>query len=303
MSFSFNLKSTHFKSPLLVASGTFGYGDEVSELVNINELGGIITKSVTLHAREGNPPPRIAETPCGMLNSIGLANVGVDRFLSDKLPPLTKLALPVIVNIAGSTFDEYAVTMDRIEASGLEFAGYEINISCPNVKEGGMAFGVDPEVTANLTKLLRKKTSRLLIMKLSPNVTRIDDIAIAAESQGADAVSAINTVVGMGIDIQSRRPRLHTITGGLSGAAIKPIALANVYKVSKAVRIPIIGIGGITNASDVVEFFLAGADLVQLGTINFSQPAAGLQIRENLEKFCAENGIKNLHDLKGQLRS
>jgi len=300
--FHFSLKNIQFKSPILAASGTFGYGDEVADLIDVNQLGGIVTQSVTLHPREGNPPPRIAETPSGMLNSIGLANVGVDTFIREKLPLLTSLKIPVFVNIAGSTEREYLETLEKLEVSAFAFAGYEINISCPNVKKGGMAFGIDPVTTERLTRRLRQQTDKCLIMKLSPNVTSIETIAVAAEAGGADALSAINTVVGMGVDIINRTPQLSTVTGGLSGAAIKPIALADVYKISQSVKLPIIGLGGITSFQDVIEFILAGADLVEVGTINFKQPASGQIMRKELENWCRQNKISNLHDLKSGMK-
>ena len=290
-----------FKTPILTASGTYGYGDEVKDLVNIDNLGGIITKSVTLNPREGNPPPRIVETSSGMLNSIGLANLGVKEYIKQKIPNLNCLNTNVIINIAGSMIEDYLETLEMLESSSSNHIGYEINISCPNVKEGGMAFGVSPKVTEDLTRRMRNITNRLLIMKLSPNVTSISDIAMAAEFGGADAVSAINTVVGMGIDINSFRPKLYTTFGGLSGPAIKPIALANVHKIYKAIRIPIIGMGGISCADDVIEFILAGSDLVQIGTLNYKNPNLGIQILDDLKKFCLEKKISNLSELKGNV--
>ena len=298
-----NKIQTHkFKNPILVASGTYGYGDEVKDIVNVNNLGGIITKSVTLLPREGNPPPRIAETSSGMLNSIGLANLGVDKYIEDKIPSLNKLKTNIIINIAGSTIDDYLKTLEKLELVSSNHIGYEINISCPNVKEGGMAFGVNPKITEQLTSEMRKITDKLIIMKLSPNVTSVEDIAIASEQGGADAVSAINTVVGMGIDINTRRPKLYTNLGGLSGPAIKPIALANVHKVYQAISLPIIGIGGIQSSSDVIEFILAGADLVQIGTLNYKNPNIGVEIVEDLKEYCRKNKVDNLSDLKGQLK-
>ena len=290
-----------FKTPILTASGTYGYGDEVKDLVNIDNLGGIITKSVTLYAREGNPPPRIVETSSGMLNSIGLANLGVKEYIKQKIPNLNCLNTNVIINIAGSTIEDYLETLKMLESSSSNHIGYEINISCPNVKEGGMAFGVNPKITEDLTKRMRNITDKLLIMKLSPNVTSISDIAMAAEFGGADAVSAINTVVGMGIDINSFRPKLYTTFGGLSGPAIKPIALANVHKIYKTIKIPIIGMGGISCADDVVEFILAGSDLVQIGTLNYKNPNLGIQILDDLKKFCLEKKISNLSEIKGNV--
>jgi dihydroorotate dehydrogenase (NAD+) catalytic subunit len=291
-----------FISPILVASGTFGYGHEVTDLVDVNQLGGIVTKSVTLNPREGNPPPRIAETSSGMLNSIGLANVGVKSFCRKKIPFLNNLKTNVIINIAGSKIEDYIETLDTIETVGGKHIGYEINISCPNVKEGGMAFGVDPKVAGKLTAEMRKRTKKKLIIKLSPNVTKIEDIAKASVDNGADALSAINTVVGMSIDIRTKKPKLFTNQGGLSGPAIKPIAIANVHKIFRAVDVPIIGIGGISNASDIVEFILAGADLVQIGTMNFKYPSIGVKLSDELEALCKELRVSNLSELKGQIQ-
>ncbi len=299
--FALTINNIIFKSPILVASGTYGYGHEVSDIAKVDELGGIVTKSVTLKPREGNPPPRIAETSSGMLNSIGLANLGVEQFCKEKIPYLKQLKTNVIINIAGSTFQEYIDTIELLESSESNHVGYEINISCPNVKKGGMEFGVNSEMTEKLTSNIRKITNKLLIMKLSPNVTCIQDIAKAAENGGADAVSAINTVVGMGININTRKPKLYTAMGGLSGPAIKPIAIANVHKVYNEISIPIIGIGGITCAQDVVEFVLAGADLVQIGTYNYTNPNIGIDILADLENFCKENNIDNLSELKGKV--
>ena len=291
-----------FNNPILTASGTYGYGDEVRGLVNVSMLGGIITKSVTLNPREGNPPPRIAETPSGMLNSIGLANLGVENYCEEIIPFLNELQTQVIINIAGSTIEDYLETMEILESANGKHVGYEINISCPNVKKGGMEFGVSPEMTMELTAEMRKRTDRLLIMKLGPNVTRIEDIAQAAESGGADAVSAINTIVGMAIDIKTRKPKLNTNYGGLSGPAIKPIAIANVHKVFNAVEIPVIGIGGISKVEDVVEFLLAGASLVQIGTMNYQNPNIGSQLRSELDKYLMEESIEDLQDLIGKVK-
>ena len=291
-----------FKTPILTASGTYGYGDEVKDIAQIDKLGGIVTKSVTLHPREGNPPPRIAETASRMLNSIGLANLGVNQYISDKIPSLNKLNTNVIINIAGSMIEDYIETLEKLESIDSNHIGYEINISCPNVKEGGMSFGVNPKVTEKLTYEMKQITDKLLIMKLSPNVTSIEDIAIASEQGGADAVSAINTVVGMGVDINTYKTKLFTTYGGLSGPAIKPIALANVHKIYKAVSIPIIGIGGIASANDVIEFILAGADLVQIGTLNYKNPNLGVEILDKLIKFCEHKKLSNISDLKGKVK-
>ena len=295
------LKDIEFSSPLLTASGTYGYGHEVRDMADVNQWGGIITKSVTRHPREGNPPPRIAETRSGMLNSIGLANLGVEKYCNEIIPLLNELQTKVIINIAGSAMKDYLETMEMLESKNGIHEGYEINISCPNVKEGGIEFGVNCEMTEQLTIEMRKRTDKLIIMKLSPNVTRIEDIAQAAESGGADAVSAINTVVGMAIDLKTRRPKLNTTFGGLSGPAIKPIAIANVHKVFKAVNIPIIGIGGIATAKDVVEFLLAGATMVQIGTMNYQNPDLGAQLREKLSEYYSQNGIEKTENIIGKV--
>ena len=295
------LKDIEFSSPLLTASGTYGYGHEVRDMADVNQWGGIITKSVTRHPREGNPPPRIAETRSGMLNSIGLANLGVEKYCNEIIPLLNELQTKVIINIAGSAMKDYLETMEMLESKNGKHVGYEINISCPNVKEGGIEFGVNCEMTEQLTIEMRKRTDKLIIMKLSPNVTRIEDIAQAAESGGADAVSAINTVVGMAIDLKTRKPKLNTTFGGLSGPAIKPIAIANVHKVFKAVNIPIIGIGGIATAKDVVEFLLAGATMVQIGTMNYQNPNLGVQLKEELSEYYSQNGIEKIEDLIGKV--
>ena len=295
------LKDIEFSSPLLTASGTYGYGHEVKDMADVNQWGGIITKSVTRHPREGNPPPRIAETRSGMLNSIGLANLGVEKYCNEIIPLLNELQTKVIINIAGSAMKDYLETMEMLESKNGKHVGYEINISCPNVKEGGIEFGVNCEMTEQLTIEMRKRTDKLIIMKLSPNVTRIEDIAQAAESGGADAVSAINTVVGMAIDLKTRKPKLNTTFGGLSGPAIKPIAIANVHKVFKTVNIPIIGIGGIATAKDVVDFLLAGATMVQIGTMNYQNPNLGVQLKKELSEYYSQNGIEKTEDLIGKV--
>ena len=295
------IKDIEFTSPLLTASGTYGYGHEVQDMVDVNQWGGIITKSLTRHPREGNPPPRISETSSGMLNSIGLANLGVEKYCEEIIPFLNELQTQVIINIAGSAMEDYLETLEMLESTNGKHVGYEINISCPNVKEGGIEVGVNCDMTEKLTKEIRKRTDKLLIMKLAPNVTRIEDIAKAAESGGADAISAINTVVGMAIDIKTRKPKLNTTFGGLSGPAIKPIALANVHKVFKAVKIPVIGIGGIATAEDVVEFILAGASLVQIGTMNYQNPNLGAQLKEKLLQYFSQNGTDTIEDLIGKV--
>jgi dihydroorotate dehydrogenase (NAD+) catalytic subunit len=289
-----------FKNRVLVASGTYGYGDETKEMVDVSRLGGIITKSLSLKPRDGNPPPRICETTGGMLNSIGLANIGVRRFVEEKLPFLRRVDTAVIANIAASSIDEYCEVMDILEGEeGID--GYEINVSCPNVKEGGLSFGTNCMLVEEITRRLRERTKRLLIIKLTPNVTHISEFARACEAAGADAVSAINTVIGMAVDVRSRKPMLSTVTGGLSGPAIKPIALAKVFEVANAVKIPVIGIGGITNAMDAIEFLMVGATAVQVGTINYIDPAAGIKIAEGIRQFCDDHEIADVGELVGSL--
>ena len=271
-------------NPVGVASGTFGYGSEYETLMDISRLGAIYTKAVTLTPREGNEIPRIVETPSGILNSIGLANVGVDRFLGEKLPALAALPCAIIANVAGSTEDEYARVVERLEAAE-KLWGYEINVSCPNVKHGGLAFGTDPGQIERLTGRLRGLTIKPLIIKLTPNVTDITVIAKAAEAGGADAVSCINTLVGMVIDTRCGKPVLPMGSGGLSGPAIRPVAVAMTYKVSRAVAIPVIGIGGIMCADDALQFLLAGAKAIQVGTGTFVDPKIPVQVLEGVEGY------------------
>ena len=293
------IKDIVFKSPIMVASGTFGYGDEVKDLVDISKIGCIITKSVTLNPREGNPPPRIHETSSGMLNSIGLANVGIKEFCNKKLSYLNKMKTHFIINIAGSTMDEYIKVLEILESSDGNHIGYEINISCPNVKKGGMEFGMDADMTYKLTSKLRNITNKFLIMKLSPNVTSIEKIALAAERGGADAVSAINTFVGMGINYKTGKMLLSTKFGGLSGPAIKPMAIAKVHKIYNAVKIPIIGMGGISNFEDIIEFIRAGSSLIQIGTLNYKEPSIACRLYDELKMFLTSNDIKSINNLIG----
>jgi len=260
-------------NPILTASGTFGYGDELSDLLDLEQFGGIVTKSLSLKPREGNPPPRIVETPAGMINSIGLANLGLDRFLDEKAAFLGQLKSTVIVNVAGREQAEYIEVVRRLQSMPW-IAGFEINVSCPNVKQGGIEFGVNPELLGDLVSSLRNQTDKFLMIKLSPNVNDIRPLAECAQRNGADAVSMINTLYGSAIDIHSRRPKIHTVFGGLSGPAIKPVAIAHIIKAARVIDIPIIGIGGIQDGADVVEFLLAGASAVQLGTVNFFDPTA-----------------------------
>jgi len=297
-----HIGSLAFQNPVLVASGTFGYGDECEDLVDVNRLGGIVTKSLSLKPRDGNPPPRIVETASGMLNSIGLANIGVKTFIGEKLPYLRTLTTRIIVNIAASTIDEYCTVLSLLdEQDGID--GYEINVSCPNVKEGGLSFGTDCAMTAEITRRLRKLTTKTLIVKLTPNVTHISDFARSVADEGADAVSVMNTVIGMAIDIRKRKPKLSTTTGGLSGPAIKPIALAKVFEVAQAVKIPIIGIGGIRTAEDAIEFMLVGATAVQVGTANFINPSTGVQMLDGLQAYCAREKLKSIRDIVGAIET
>ena len=286
------------KNPVLTASGTFGYGTEYGACYDVSQLGGIVTKMITLNPREGNPMPRIAETPGGMLNSIGLANVGSEVFLEKKLPQLEALDTTVIVNVAGSTIEEYGLVVERLTPQR-RIDAFEINISCPNVKKGGLAFGTDPENTLRIVRLVREKTDKPVIVKLTPNVTNIVNIARAAQEGGADMLSLINTVLGMRVNIESRKPLLARKVGGLSGPAIKPIALARVYQVAREINLPLIGIGGIMRWQDVVEFMLVGASAVQIGTLNFVDPLGGVRIAEGLGSFCEARGIDRVEKLVG----
>ena len=293
--------SVDFKNPIFVASGTYGYGTEVSKLADINVLGAIVTKSVTRHPREGNPPPRIVETPSGMLNSIGLANIGVEEYIKKMIPLYEELKTPIIMNIAGSTEDEYCEILEMTELVSSNIVGYEINISCPNVKAGGMEFGVDCDLTEQLTTRLRKLTDRLLIMKLSPNVTDIAAIGVAAEKGGADALSAINTLVGMSINTTNKKSNIYYGYGGLSGPAIKPVGLACVHKIYQAVDIRLIGIGGIISAEDVLEYVLAGSVAVEVGTANYRDPDVGNSIIVELDTLLDQNDIGSIPKLIGKV--
>lgn len=290
-----------FKNPVTVASGTFGYGEEFADLIDLDALGGIVTKSITLKERQGHPPPRTCETPAGMLNAIGLANVGVERFIDEKLPFLRKLKTVCIVNVAGSTQAEYVEVCRLLDlAEGIDMI--ELNLSCPNVDAGGMELGTDPAIMMQVLAAVREVTSRPIIVKLSPNVTSIVAIARAAQAGGAAAVSLINTLVGMAIDTETWRPRLSNVTGGLSGPAIRPVAVAMVYKTARAVDLPVIGIGGISDWTDAVEFHLAGATAIQVGTANFIAPDATMNIIAGLSRYLAARRIKAITDIIGQVR-
>ncbi len=297
-----SISGVDFQNPILVASGTYGYGSEAKDFCDISGLGGIVTKSVSWKPRPGNYPRRIVETPSGMLNSIGLANVGAHAFVNEKLPYLENFNTKIIANIAASSTEEYCKVLEHIESNATKnLVGYEINVSCPNVKDGGLSFGTNVSRVEELTKALRPLTKKLLIVKLTPNVTSVAPFAAACEASGADAISLINTVLGMSVDIHTRMPRISTVTGGLSGPAIKPIALAKVYEARKACSIPIIGIGGITSASDVMEFLIVGASLVQIGTANFINPNIGNEIFSELQNILTQKGIVDIQDVVATL--
>lgn len=298
---SININGLDLKNPVLTASGTFGYGTEFQDFIQLDRLGGFIVKGTTLKHREGNPYPRMAETPSGMLNAVGLQNKGVDYFIDHIYPEIKDLSTRILVNVSGSTIPDYVATAEKINA--LEnIPGIELNISCPNVKEGGMAFGTSCRSAAEVVKAVRQVYRKHLMVKLSPNVTNIQEIALAAEAEGADSVSLINTLLGMAIDAQKRKPVLSTVTGGLSGACVKPIALRMVWQVAKAVHIPIVGLGGIMNATDAIEFMLAGASAVQIGTANFIDPAVTVKIIEGIDAYLETNGFKSVKEIIGLIK-
>jgi len=292
------------KNPVITASGTFGYGEEFSPFIDLDKLGAMVLKGITLKPKMGNPPPRVIETPSGMLNAIGLQNVGVEMLIKEKLPYLQKFNTPVIINISGDTIEEYIELTRRLgevlEEMGI--AGLEVNISCPNVKKGGIAWGTDAQSTYKIISSIRKATSLPLIVKLSPNVTDIKVIAQAAEEAGADVLSLINTLVGMAVDVSLRRPKLANISGGLSGPAVKPVALWMVWQVFQTVNIPIIGMGGIMKAQDALEFIIAGARAVSIGTANLVNPKAAIEIIKGIEEYLVENKIKDINELVGSLK-
>jgi dihydroorotate dehydrogenase (NAD+) catalytic subunit len=296
------LGNIKLQNPVLTASGTFGYAQEFEGLMDLNRLGAIIVKGLALQPTKGNPPPRIVETPCGRLNAIGLENVGIDAFTDQKLPFLKTLSPPIFANIYGTCIEEYAELAGRLDT--LEgIAGVEVNISCPNVKAGGVAFGADPQSAHRVVQSVRAKTTKHLMVKLSPNVTDITLIAQAAEQAGADSLSLINTVTGMAIDLETRRPKIANITGGLSGPAIKPIALRMVWQVVQATEIPVVGIGGIISAEDALEFLIAGASAVQIGTANFINPQVTTDIIDGIEMFLAQRKISRVVDIIGTLET
>lgn len=288
------------KNPVMTASGTFGYGEEYSRYVDLNRLGALIVKGISLEPREGNLPQRIMETPCGMLNSIGLENVGALSFINDKLPFLKRFDLPVIVNIFGETIEEYMKVAQTL--SGVPGVhGLEVNISCPNVRRGGVAFGSDPDMAYEVVREIKSVTDLPVIVKLTPNVTDIAGIAAVVEEGGADAVSLINTLMGMSVDIEKRVPHLKNITGGLSGPAIKPVALRMVWEAANRISIPVIGVGGIMDAADAIEFLIAGAKAVQVGTANFINPHATMDVLEGIEEYLWDHDIGGINDLTGTL--
>lgn len=300
-----NIGSLELKNPVLTASGTFGYGLEFCDFVNLNALGGFIVKGTTAKAREGNPYPRMAETPLGMLNAVGLQNKGVDYLISHILPQIRekidytqKTPTRLIVNVSGSTMEEYVEVAQKLDACA-EVDAIEVNISCPNVKQGGMAFGTVPSMAAEVTRAVRKAFSRCMIVKLSPNVTDIAAMAEAVEGAGADSVSLINTLLGMAVDVERRKPVLSTVTGGLSGPCVKPVALRMVWQVAKRVKIPVIGIGGICSTTDALEFLMAGASAVEIGTANFVNPAVTQQIAEGLREYGLQKGMADLREIIG----
>jgi len=298
---SIDLAGLHLNNPIIAASGTFGYGEEFERFTELCRIGGICVKGTSARPMDGNLPPRLFPTASGMLNSIGLENVGVDAFIRDKMPFLRNADCAVFVNVFGFNEDEYAEVVDKLNAcEGI--AAYELNISCPNTKHGGMVFGQSPQLTQELTKMLKARSRRPVIVKLSPNVTDITELARSAEDGGADALTVANTFLGMAIDTDTFRPRIQTITGGLSGPAIRPITLRMVYQCSHAVKIPIIGLGGITKTEDAVEYLLAGAAAVQVGTANFYNPKAPLDILRGLDKFLQSKRLKSVSDLVGKMK-
>jgi len=295
------LAGIRLSNPVIAASGTFGYGEEFERLADLRRIGGICVKGTSARPIDGNLPPRLYPTPSGMLNSIGLENVGVDAFIRDKMPFLRKAGCAIFVNVFGFTEDDYVEVVEKLNACD-DIAGYELNISCPNTKHGGMIFGQNAGSTEHLTRLVKERTGRPIIVKLSPNVTDIVELARAAEDGGADALTVANTFLAMAIDTDTFKPRMHTITGGLSGPAIRPITLRMAHQCAHAVKIPVIGLGGITRAEDAVEYFLAGASAVQVGTASFYDPRAPLRVLDDLEKFLKRRGLSSIRTLVGQMK-
>ena len=297
-----SLGSLSLANPVMTASGTFGYGREFADLLDLDRLGGIVVKGLSLKPFPGNPPPRIVETACGMLNAIGLENLGIDAFITEKLPFIQTLKTPCFVNIYGQTVEDYAGLAERLD--GLDaIAGLEVNISCPNVKAGGMAFGVDPVAAAEVVRAVRAKTAKHLMVKLSPNVSDIAAIAQSVENAGADSISLINTLAGMAVDVHTRRPKLANVIGGLSGPAIKPVALKMVWETARKVKVPVVGMGGIMTAEDALEFLIAGATAVQVGTANFLNPGVTMEILDGIDAFLDANHIALVTDIIGTLQT
>jgi dihydroorotate dehydrogenase (NAD+) catalytic subunit len=298
---SIELAGIKLPNPVIAASGTFGYGEEFSRFADLRRIGAVCVKGTSARPIDGNPPPRLFPTASGMLNSIGLENVGVDAFIRDKMPFLREVGCAVFVNVFGFNEEDYTEVVDKLNTCD-GIAAYELNISCPNTKHGGMVFGQSVELTRQLTSNLKKRARRPLIVKLSPNVTDITEFARAAEEAGADAITVANTYLGMAIDTETFQPRIHNVTGGLSGPAIKPITLRMVYQCARAVKIPVLGLGGIVTAEDAVEYFLAGASAVQVGTANFRDPRATLHVIDGLEKFLKKRGLTSARELVGQMK-
>ncbi|MCT4618789.1 MAG: dihydroorotate dehydrogenase [Marinisporobacter sp.] len=297
---SVDLNGLVLNNPVTVASGTFGFGREYGEYVDLNKIGAIAVKGLTLEERQGNPTPRVVETPMGMINSVGLQNPGVDYFIKEELPYLSQYDTKIIANINGNTIEEYCKMAEKLSKTKVD--ALELNISCPNVKEGGVAFGRDPEMVHKVTEKVKENSDKYLIVKLSPNVADIKEIGVAAESGGADCLSLINTLIGMGIDIEKQKPILARGIGGLSGPAVKPVAVRMVYEVSKAVNIPVIGMGGIMNHKDAIEFFLAGANAISVGTANFINPMVTMEILKGMEEYLKRKGYTSIKELVGQLK-
>ena len=295
-----NIGGLSLKNPVLTASGTFGYGEEFADFIDLNRLGGFVIKGTTINHREGNPYPRMAETPSGMLNAVGLQNKGVDYFIDNIYPRIKDVDSHVIVNVSGATIDDYVAVCEKLTPLD-KINAIEVNISCPNVKQGGMAFGTTADGAAQVARAVRKAFPKTVIIKLSPNVTDITEIARAVEAEGADAVSLINTLLGMAIDVERQRPYLSTITGGLSGPAVRPVAVRMVWQVAKAVNIPVIGLGGIMNGRDAIEFMLAGARAIQVGTANFVDPSVTMKIVDYMEDYCQRHGISDINDIVGMI--
>jgi len=295
-----NIGKLQLKNPVMTASGTFGYGTEYSDFMDLSRIGGIFVKGTTLRDRQGNPYPRMAETPSGMLNAVGLQNKGVDYFIDHIYPTVKDIDTNIIVNVSGSTIEDYVETAEKLNSLE-KIPAIELNISCPNVKEGGMAFGTSCLSASQVVRAVRRAYKKNLIVKLSPNVTDISEIALAVEAEGADSVSLINTLLGMAIDSERRKPVLSTITGGLSGPAVKPIALRMVWQVAKVVKIPVIGLGGIMNAADAIEFMLAGASAIQIGTANFIDPTVSVKVVEGINEYLDRKGFKSVTEIIGAL--